>query len=79
VTTATVTLASGEAVKGRLLRLDDFLVTIAAEDGSQRTFRRAGNTPKIEIADPLEGHRALLGALTDADMHNVTVYLARLK
>ena len=79
VTTATVTLPSGETVKGTLLRLDDFLVTIAQADGSQRTFRRAGDTPKIEIADPLEGHRALLGALTDADMHNVTAYLVTLK
>ena len=60
VTTATVTLPSGEAVKGTLLRLDDFLVTIAQADGSQRTFRRNGDAPKIEIADPLEGHRALL-------------------
>lgn len=79
LTTATVTLPSGEAVKGTLLRLDDFNVTIAQADGSQRTFRRAGDTPKIEIADPLEGHRILLGALTDADMHNVTAYLVTLK
>ena len=79
VTTATVTLPSGETVKGTLLRLDDFLVTIALADGSQRTFRRAGDTPKIDITDPLEGHRALLGALTDNDMHNVTAYLVTLK
>ena len=79
VTTATITLPSGESVKGTLLRLDDFLVTIGQADGSQRTFRRAGDTPKIEIADPLEGHRGLLGALTDADMHNVTAYLVTLK
>jgi cytochrome c oxidase cbb3-type subunit 3 len=79
VTTATVTLASGEAVKGTLLRLDDFLVTIGQADGSQRTFRRNGDIPKIEITDPLEGHRGLLGVLTDADMHNVTAYLVTLK
>jgi cytochrome c oxidase cbb3-type subunit 3 len=79
VTTATVTLPSGETAKGTLLRLDDFLVTIAQEDGSQRTFRRSGDTPRIEIVDPLEGHRGLLGTLTDADMHNVTAYLVTLK
>lgn len=79
VTTATVTLASGEKVSGTLLRLDDFLVTIAQADGAQRTFRRAGDVPKVEITDPLEGHRALLGTLTDADMHNVTAYLVTLK
>lgn len=79
VTTATITLASGEKVSGTLLRLDDFLVTVAQADGSQRTFRRAGNTPRVEIADPLEGHRALLNMLSDADMHNVTAYLVTLK
>ena len=46
---------------------------------AQRTFRRTGDIPKIEIADPLEGHRGLLGVLTDADMHNVTAYLVTLK
>lgn len=78
VTTATVTLASGEKATGTLLRLDDFLVTIV-QDGAQRTFRRHGDTPKVEITDPLEGHRALLTELTDADMHNVTAYLVTLK
>ena len=79
VTTAMVTLPNGESVKGTLLRLDDFLVTIALADGSQRTFSRTGDTPKIAIDDPLAGHRELLGALTDADMHNVTAYLVTLK
>jgi cytochrome c oxidase cbb3-type subunit III len=79
VTTASVTLPSGEKTTGTLLRLDDFTVTIVLADGSQRTFRRSGDVPKVEIADPLEGHRALLGTLTDADMHNVTAYLVTLK
>lgn len=79
VTTATITLPSGEKTTGTLLRLDDFYVTVVQADGSQRTFRRTGDTPKVEITDPLEGHRALLGVLTDADMHNVTAYLVTLK
>jgi cytochrome c oxidase cbb3-type subunit 3 len=66
-------------VSGPLLRLDDFLVTVVQADGAQRTFRRNGDVPKVEITDPLEGHRALLGTLTDADMHNVTAYLVTLK
>lgn len=78
VTTATVTLASGEKATGTLLRLDDFTVTIV-QDGVQRTFRRNGDLPKLDITDPLDGHRALLGQLTDADMHNVTAYLVTLK
>lgn len=79
VTTATITLPSGEKTSGTLLRLDDFAVTVVQADGSQRTFRRNGDLPKVEITDPLEGHRALLTVLSDADMHNVTAYLVTLK
>lgn len=79
VTTATITLPSGEKVTGPLLRLDDFLVTIGLPDGTPRTFRRTGEIPKVEISDPLAAHRQLLTVLTDADMHNVTAYLVTLK
>jgi len=77
--TATVTSASGEKVSGRLLRLDDFLVTIALEDGTTRTIRRAGNDPRIEVQDPLAKHRELLRVLTNANMHDVTAFLSTLK
>jgi cytochrome c oxidase cbb3-type subunit III len=40
VVTATIATASGETIEGRLVRIDDFLVTIAQADGTQRTFRR---------------------------------------
>lgn len=79
VTTATITTAAGEQVSGTLLRLDDFTVTVALPDGGQRTFRRVGDVPKVEVKDPLAGHRQLLTVLTDADMHNVTAYLVTLK
>lgn len=78
-TTAVITLPSGEKVEGRLVRVDDFLVGIVQADGTQRSFRRDGDVPKVEIKDPLAGHRALLGALTNKDMHDVTAYLASLK
>jgi cytochrome c oxidase cbb3-type subunit III len=77
--TATITLASGEKVSGRLLRLDDFLATIGLEDGTTRTIRRAGNVPRIEVQDPLTKHRELLGVLTNANMHDVTAFLSTLK
>ena len=77
--TAIVTSASGEKVSGRLLRLDDFLVTIALEDGTTRTIRRAGNDPRIEVQDPLAKHRELLRGLTNANMHDVTAFLSTLK
>jgi cytochrome c oxidase cbb3-type subunit III len=79
VTTATITTPSGERVSGRLVRLDDFTVTIALEDGLTRTFRRVGDVPTLDITDPLDGHRDLLAVLTDADMHDVTAYLVTLK
>jgi cytochrome c oxidase cbb3-type subunit 3 len=77
--TATVTLPSGEKVEGRLVRIDDFLVTIALADDSNHTFRRTGDVPKIEIRDPMQAHRDLLGVYTDKDMHDVTAYLVTLK
>ncbi len=77
--TATVTQPSGEKVEGRLLRYDDFLVTLLMEDGSVRSVAREGDRTKLEIKNPLEGHRALLAVLTDKDMRNVTAYLVTLK
>jgi cytochrome c oxidase cbb3-type subunit 3 len=77
--TATVTQANGSAVTGRLLRIDDFLVVIATDDGAQRSFRRSGDTPKVQINDPLEGHRKLLTSYADKDIHDVTAYLVTLK
>lgn len=79
VPTATITTAGGEQVSGTLVRLDDFTVTVSMADGVQRTFRRVGNEPKVDVKDPLAGHRELLTVLTDADMHNVTAYLVTLK
>ena len=77
--TATITLASGQKVEGRLDRIDDFFVTITPTGSVPRTFRRDGDVPKVEIHDPLEGHRSLLMVYTDKDIHDVTAYLATLK
>jgi len=79
VVTATVTLPSGERAQGRLVFFDDFLVKIAAEDGSIRSFTRDGDVPRVDIVDPLARHKELLSLLTDADMRNVTAYLVTLK
>jgi cytochrome c oxidase cbb3-type subunit 3 len=61
------------------MKLDDFLVTLALEDGTTRSIRRTGATPRVEVQDPLAKHRELLGRLTNATMHDVTAYLATLK
>ena len=75
----TVTAPGSAPVIGRLVRIDDFVVSIVTEDGARRTFRRDGANPKVDINDPLEPHRRLVLELTDRDMHDVTAYLATLK
>ena len=77
--TVTVTAPGSAPISGRLIRVDDFIVTLVTDDGTRRTFRRDGAVPKVEISDPLEPHRRLVLELTDRDMHNVTAYLATLK
>ena len=77
--TVTVTLPSGQRVSGRLGRMDDFIVSLTEADGTPRSFRRDGDTPKVEIHDPLAPHRELLPTYTDKDIHNVTAYLVTLK
>jgi cytochrome c oxidase cbb3-type subunit III len=78
-TTVAVTLPSGQKTEGRLVRIDDFIVTLAEADGTPRSFRRDGDKPKVEIKDPLQPHKALLGVYTDKDIHNLTAYLVTVK
>ena len=78
-TTVTVTLASGEKVDGKLDRLDDFVVSLTTADGTRRSFRTSGDSPKVEIHDPLQPHKDLLKTYSDTDIHNVTAYLVTLK
>ena len=72
-------LPSGQKIEGRLDRIDDFFVTVTPAGGVARTFRRDGDVPKVEIHDPLEGHRSLLTVYTDKDIHNVTAYLENVR
>jgi mono/diheme cytochrome c family protein/small nuclear ribonucleoprotein (snRNP)-like protein len=78
-TTVTVTTESGQKIEGRLVRIDDFIVTLADAEGTQHTFKREGDRPKVEIHDPLQPHKALLGVYTDKDIHNLTAYLVTVK
>jgi cytochrome c oxidase cbb3-type subunit 3 len=77
--TVAVTPGSGPRVEGRLVRIDDFIVVVGMPDGSTRSFRRDGAVPKVDITDPLEGHKKLLLTYTDKDIHDVTAYLVTLK
>jgi cytochrome c oxidase cbb3-type subunit 3 len=77
--TVAVTLPSGENVDGRLVRIDDFLVTVGLADGTVRTFHREGTVPKVEIHDPMKAHKDMLSVYTEKAMHDVTAYLVTLK
>ena len=76
---AAVTLASGERIEGRLERLSDFVVVLTDGEGRHRSFGRDGDTPRVELDDPLTAHRELLQVYRDADIHNVTAYLVTLQ
>ena len=77
--TVSVTLPSGEKAEGALVRVDDFLVTLMQADGTQRTFRRDGDVPGVEIHDPMKAHKELLPKYTDKDIHDLTAYLVTVK
>ena len=44
-----------------------------------RSWLRNGDVPKVVVTDPLQAHLDRLKKWTDADMHNMTAYLASLK
>jgi mono/diheme cytochrome c family protein len=74
----TVTPASGPAVSGVLVRLDDFSVSLRDASGDYRSFSRVPGTT-VSVRDPLAAHHELLDRYTDANMHDVTAYLSTLK
>jgi cytochrome c oxidase cbb3-type subunit 3 len=77
--TVTVTLPSGETVNGRLEHIDDFDLSLIDSAGDRRSFSRDGETPRVELHDPLKAHIELLKNYTDNDIHDLTAYLLTLK
>ena len=76
--TVTVTLSSGQKYTGKLEHLDEFSVSLYNSQRNYRSFVLNSET-KVEIQDPLDGHRKLLEQLSDVDMHNVTTFMETLK
>ncbi|HEX2917800.1 MAG TPA: cytochrome c [Edaphobacter sp.] len=74
----TVQLPSGKSYTGDLVHLDDFTVTLHEKSGETRSFNRTARI-KVTEQNPYAGHIALLDKYTDADIHNLTTYLATLK
>jgi cytochrome c oxidase cbb3-type subunit III len=77
--TVTVTLRSGETVKGRLDQIDDFIVALTDANGNYHSYARHGDSPKVAISNPLQPHLDMLPNFKDEDIHNVTAYLVTLK
>ena len=65
-------------VAGALVRIDDFFVSLRDDSGGYHAFDR-GPAVTVVVTDPLAAHHDLLDRYTDADMHNLTAYLATLK
>lgn len=77
--TATITPVSGPKVTGRLGVIDDFYIEVTTDDGSVHRYTRENDTPKVEINDPLQAHRALFRKYNDTEIHDITAYLETLK
>lgn len=77
--TVSVTMPTGEILKGSLVSIDDFIVVLTDADGTRRTLRRDADSPKIQISNPLQDHLDRLRSWKDRDLHNLTAYLATIK
>ena len=75
----TVTPRDGQPLTGTLVQVDDFSVSLRDAAGEYHSFLRDGETPRVEIHDPMHPHNELLRTYQDTDIHNVTAYLASLK
>jgi cytochrome c oxidase cbb3-type subunit 3 len=78
-TRVSVTLPSGETVSGNLDHLSAFVVALRLADGTYRSFARHDSIPKVVVDNPLQWHVDMLPKWRDADIHNLTAYLATLK
>ena len=76
--TVTVTPASGPAMTGELLHLDDFNVALRDASGEYHSFKR---TPSLKVVknDPAAAHHELLDQYTDKNIHDLVAYLETLK
>jgi cytochrome c oxidase cbb3-type subunit 3 len=74
-----VTWPAGTIVQGRLLSVDDFFLILIDSDGNRRTIRRDGDSPMIQVTDPMKVHFDMSRTWEDRELHNVTAYLATLK
>jgi cytochrome c oxidase cbb3-type subunit 3 len=75
--TVTVTLASGQTIKGALEYLDEFTVGLIDPTGAYRSWRT--RDVKYKVDAPVNAHVELLSKYTDEDVHNLMAYLQTLR
>jgi cytochrome c oxidase cbb3-type subunit 3 len=75
--TAVVTAPDGKQYQGKVRAMDEFNIGLMCQDGWYRSWPLS--EVKVEVKDPLEGHRNLMSKYTDADIHNLFAYLETLK
>jgi cytochrome c oxidase cbb3-type subunit 3 len=79
---ATVTLANGQKLEGRLVRKDDFLVVLTLADGTRKSIERDNGVPRVDVKDPQEAHKKMVLVMDDPDnknLHDITAYLATIQ
>ncbi|HEY6923228.1 MAG TPA: c-type cytochrome [Steroidobacteraceae bacterium] len=64
--------------RGRVQEIDDFRIVLTDDSGQPVVITRDAGVA-VELHDPLEPHVAMVGALADSDMINVTAYLETLQ
>lgn len=75
----TATVRSSRATwQGRVQEIDDFHIVLVGDSGQPVVIARDAGVA-VELHDPLAPHVALIGALADSDMINVTAYLETLE
>jgi cytochrome c oxidase cbb3-type subunit III len=77
--TAVVTYQDGRKLTGFLSSVSDFKVIIRDQAGKETTLTRSNGEPSVVLTDRLQHHLDLLEVYRDADIHNLTAYLATLK
>ena len=76
--TAMVKTTDGAMISGRVTQVSDFRITVVDSDGQTHIIDRVPGV-NIQMKDPLAPHQAMIMALKNDDMHNVTAYLETLK
>ena len=76
--TATVRMADGSTISGRLTSISDFQIVLVDGHGQVQTLKR-DPAVAVNVTDPLAPHETMIMTLKNGDMHNVTAYLESLK